>query len=798
MYTVSLIDYNGTPTQSTPTPVREELLIYQSGISDEGLAVTEPMLSIAASSAGTFTCKLPVTNYGYDRIIKKVTRAIVKKDNKIIFMGRINTEDKDIYLTETIQAEGALAYLNDSLTDKRVFTASNDDAHTTASLADIVLYVIDNHNAKYPNEPWKQFTLRTCTANFVGRNTKDVNSREISYYSVNFFTSMECMSELLGLANAVLKTDYNDETGKWDIHIYPRYQLPDCSQTIEFGENLLDLVQTYDDTSLCSAVAPFGGDLIQESKEIGEVVAGAMSQYVLLTSEPSDWSTNYYDYFVKIVNDVTHEEYYKQVTPGASAPVFIQDTYYKLDYDTTGIYYRIFLRGDNDYDYYIYSSQDENAWAFEFDIAGYNQNHPNNPLKKLYVSWRSIKYSNEGYTCDNAWRLVTRMEGTDQSLGFHELTSTTHYESEINEEIDLSNPNYQGVTHIKMGGFGKVIKPTIRRDASVVEENNKLDITKCDYIDAELDEDGIGHDNDSPYLFSLPYLNSFGKIEKKLEYDIEDNVQPLGITHPYSGPYGGSAVYDGHALGYVVSEDNQNFDYEKFKGEYYVIPFAAPYKVIEMEIPDLGSPSRPRGMYISSRMHVYGDLSYAGKTWKIDGMYCFMDSSHKVLAYKSAEPDNKGVGFTSIKREFIDLSDAQYYGTKYIRIGGYIGDFFPLELVPSDDSYARDRLLAQARLYLTSQQWEKVVIEATAVDLNMVSDEWEAFDICRSVNVFSYRHKFSANLPITALDIQLDAFENNNIKLGYDSDEYLSAQLSDNLRLMSVEQTIEEKRRNET
>jgi hypothetical protein len=37
--------------------------------------------------------------------------------------------------------------------------------------------------------------------------------------------------------------------------------------------------------------------------------------------------------------------------------------------------------------------------------------------------------------------------------------------------------------------------------------------------------------------------------------------------------------------------------------------------------------------------------------------------------------------------------------------------------------------------------------------------------------------------------------ENNSIKLGYDNDEYLSAQLAENTRLMSISQSIEERRR---
>ena len=821
MYTVSLIDYNSTPTGVTPTPSKEELYIYDPRIYDEGLCITDPVLTLTASQAGSFTCKLPITNYGHNKIIKKLTRLIVRKDNKIIFMGRINSDSKDLYLNDEIKAEGALAYLNDSLTGKRVFTPSNNESSTSSSLFDILSYIFTHHNSKFPDEPWKQFTLVTtgdiygpndeCKAKFVGKNSTDVNSTEISYYSVNYFTSMESVSELLSLANAVLKIEYNVSSGKWDIYIFKQYVLPKCSQTIEFGENLIDLVQSYDDTDICSSVAPFGGDAIQESKEIGEVIAGITNQYILLTSEPSNWSTNYTDYYVKVQNQQTGDYEYQNVPSAAEVPEFAQDTYYRYEADPNHIFNHVLIREPDTYNYGIWDAPSgwDGYWAFEFDIEAYNATQTeDHKLKRLYVSWRGYKFDvPSGWIADNAWRVVSRIDGTDQSLGYHELTSGS-FVGEVNEVIDLTDAKYARATHILMGGWGGLITPTIRRDAIIVEENEKVNICKCDTIDPDTDEDGLGHDANSPYLYSKPYINSFGLIEKKLEYEIEDSLKPIyPFSHPYAGPLGGSAIYSGRALGYEVPHDSNNdtYDYDTYKGLYNLIIFPAQqpstaYTCIEYELPSLGNPNRPRGVFITSRMHQYG-LYYDSNTqkyWQIDGIYCFLDESHQVLAYKAASADDKGVGFTNLKREYIDLSDGQYYGTKYIRVGGYTGDGYGLELTPSDDAYARNRLLDQARLYLTSQQWEKATIEATAVDLSMTGSEWERFDICTLADVYSTIHGLASTLPITSLEIHLDELEDNSIRLGYDSDEYLSAQLSENLRIMSIEQAIEEKRRDKS
>lgn len=742
MYTVSLIDYNETPTADTPTPVRKELYIYDSRTSDEEMMVSEPSLTLKASEAGSFSCTIPETNYGYGRIIKHYTRAIVRKNNKIIYMGRISSEDRDIYLNQKIYSEGALAYLNDSLTEKAVFTYK--------SLPYLLNYIFINHNAKFQSEPWKQFnfpydsvtdTSTNCEAAFVGRDNKDVTSNKLSYYNVNFMTSMSALSELLELARAVIKIVYNDETEKWDVYIYKKDELPiSSSQPIEFGSNIMDLIQSYDMTDFCSAVAPFGGELVQESKEIGEAVAG------------------------------------KDITDGYAA----------------WLYNHVFMRAESDYNYFTWDISNDPTyanqgyWAFTFDIAAYNAGHTDRPLKRLYLSWRAYKHKmvdtqqqETGYIVDNAWRIY---DASNQTLGFKELNDEP-FNSEVNEVIDLTSAQYTGAATIKVAGWGNLITPLIRRDAEEVDEQDKLNISNCDTFS----EDGLRHSTGSFYLYSDTLINSFGLIEKKLEYDIEDKnipVNPWG--YPYNDVMGTVTKTSGKVLGYIYDANEP----DTYKGEYRVINGASVYSVVEYTLPDLGNRYRPKGVFISSRMHDIG----VADGYKCDGVYAVYDTSDQILAYKSAAAEDKGSGFTSVKDEYIDLSDAKYYGAKYIRACGFGGDI-PVNIIPADAAYSRDRLMEQAKLYLTSEQWEKVVINATAIDLNIVDDRWESFDICTRNEVYAPTHGINAYFPITELELQLDSFENNTIKLGYDSDEYMSAQLTETLRLAAVEATIEEKQR---
>ena len=759
MYSVSLMEYNTTPTSDIPTPATDELYIYDPLTTDEGLMITEPILSLEASCAGSFSCTLPETNYGYGRIIKHRTRLTVRKDDKIIFMGRINSEERDLYLNQKIKAEGALAYLNDSLTEKKVFTASNDETNTTSSLFDILDYVFTNHNNKFPNEPWKQFSLTqaNCHAYFTGRNNYNVDSKQISYYSVNFYTSMETVSELLNLANAVLKLEYNNTTDKWDVYVYDKYDLPKASQPIEFGKNLIDLIQSYDATEICSAVAPFGGDAIQEDKSIGDIVAG---------------------------RDVTN-----------TYSTYYADSIWARDKDNPNA------------PYYRYAAQDAGYWVIDLWINDYNTANPNNKLKQLYISWRGYYFeTHEGEPAgagkceDCAWRVY---DSVGDTIGYKKFNTNGGFDEAINELIDLMDPQYLGAYRVVVSGWGGAIRPLIRRDATIVEENDKLNISKCDVMGTEPTDDLI-HTAGSFYLYSKSLVNSIGRIEKKLEYDIEDTAPKVDGWHDAiptdswrETDLGKIRRFNDTVLAYNVGNVGDTPNYNMNKGDFQIKNLSGTetgYACIQYELPGLDDPKRPRGIYISSRMHSMGIINDDGKQWDVKGMYALYDSAWQVLSYKESGDDL----FTSVKDEYIDLSAAENFGAMYVRVGGWGGDIV-VDVTPSDDTYSRNKLLAQAELYLTKSQWEKKVIEATAVDLNMTSSDWESFDICTKVEVLSDFHGIEGVWnPLTRLDIQLDNFENNVIKLGYDSDEYLSYQLSENLRLQSVSQTIEERRKNET
>lgn len=758
MYSVYLIDYDPNPGARPPEPPkREKLYIYDKLTHDEGMVLTEPELYIAASSAGSFSFNLPKTNYGYGKILRTITRVVVEKDDKIIFMGRINSDDEDLWQNQRIEAEGALTYLNDSLSEKRIFLNKGRTQEERLTVYKLAEEILDYHNNKFQDEPWKQFHVVTDIpvqnrAKFVGRDSENVNSDAISYYSINYDNPLELLQEIVELADGAFRIKYNEDEGYWDVYIYGKYNFPvNNSQSIEFGLNLLELTKSNDNSSVATVVAPFGGDAVQEPKEIGEVIAGK-------DIPKEDW------------NDWWGRDWYLRATADVRGP------------------------------YNVYSAESDGYWVYKLDIDNYNVNHPTNSLKKLYVSYRGFKGVYGDYTEDCAWRIYDSVGNTLGYKKYETDISQNGFDTEINEMIDLSAPEYLGASTIYVCGWGGVVPSVIRRDATVVEENDKLTIEKCEEF---IDADGFTHYAGSPYLISNDLVDKYGVIEKKLEYDIADSLIPVSnFPYPTSGPYqdpyvyynnvlGKLTFYDGYLLGYNAGDGT---DIKSNKGNYEIKPLSTAgggYVCVEYELPALDSPNRPRGVFVSCRMHDKGVERYEDPNdhsvwyYKADGMYAIFDTVGQVLAYKSAGDD----GFTSIKNEYIDLSDAKYYGAMTIRVGGWGGSIRPAA-VPSDDVSARNRLLAQAELYLSNYQWEKTVIEATAVDLNMTDDSWEALDICTNVGVYSVNYYF----PITSLTIRLDDFSQNKVILGYDNEEYITTQLSQEQRLLSIQQSLEERR----
>ena len=110
-------------------------------------------LTLGLNQSGTLKIMLPPTNPSYGRI--KLMKSIISvyENQQLIFRGRPYAPSVDLYRKDTIECEGELAYLNDSV--QLPFSMETGDVRS------LFEKIIQQHNATMP--PEKQFLVGEVT-----------------------------------------------------------------------------------------------------------------------------------------------------------------------------------------------------------------------------------------------------------------------------------------------------------------------------------------------------------------------------------------------------------------------------------------------------------------------------------------------------------------------------------------------------------------------------------------------------------------------------------------------------------
>ena len=108
------------------------------------LSLLSPKVKVELNSAGSFTFVLPPnhTYYSLPKIL--LTNVAVWEENNLIFFGRVSEIEVDFYKQKTIHAEGALAFLND--------TIQRPAEWEVTSVRTFVNYILAQHNNQVPSD----------------------------------------------------------------------------------------------------------------------------------------------------------------------------------------------------------------------------------------------------------------------------------------------------------------------------------------------------------------------------------------------------------------------------------------------------------------------------------------------------------------------------------------------------------------------------------------------------------------------------------------------------------------------
>ena len=216
------------------------------------LALISPNGSLAANVAGEFSFTIPSTHPKYNLIkIKSTVVRIFRDDEKNPMMEAIAvSESIDFFKNRTIQCEGALSFLNDT-----ILRPSLRNGYTVEQL--LTAY-INEHNAQVGKK--KKF----C----VGRIT--VSTSNLIYTSTNMTSTFEQIkSDLLDDLGGYMMVRYEDGERFID---YLATAVETCEQKIELGKNLLDYKSNIDSENFATRVIPLGATL-EDSQQTLEGVS---------------------------------------------------------------------------------------------------------------------------------------------------------------------------------------------------------------------------------------------------------------------------------------------------------------------------------------------------------------------------------------------------------------------------------------------------------------------------------------------------------------------------------------------
>lgn len=222
---------------------------------DPALVLREPDVHLAVSEAGSVSFVIDPDHPYADKLTRLRGRVKLKADGQQLFLGRIRKDTRDFNLSRSIEVEGLLACLNDSIIPPFNFPADflDDAAYQAAAASGNVVefflgWVLEQHNSQVGED--QKIQLGTVTV-------ADPNNY-ISRASSEYLTAMEVVRKKLEeLMGGYLLADYSGETTV--LHYYDALPLTNI-QEVRYGENLLDLISEIDDAETCTAVLPIGAE----------------------------------------------------------------------------------------------------------------------------------------------------------------------------------------------------------------------------------------------------------------------------------------------------------------------------------------------------------------------------------------------------------------------------------------------------------------------------------------------------------------------------------------------------------
>lgn len=262
----------------------DDMLIYTPDV--EELCLYNIVLTMEDNSAGTLVFSMASAHPAFDRLQKLATRIRVRSNSKTIWKGRIIYDDRNIDNIKTVQCEGKMAFLNDSIFPEFSFSGAPEL---------LFRQIIDNHNGQVNED--QRFQIGNVTVK--DKNDYIVRSSESALKTWKAVKE-KCFQSSLG-GHLQIRYEADGDYIDW-LEDYKEIS----GQTISFGKNILDLLINTSATETYTAIRPQGALIDGKRIDITEVNDGR--DYIIDEEKAAEYGVIYAEPDESIWEDVTLPE----------------------------------------------------------------------------------------------------------------------------------------------------------------------------------------------------------------------------------------------------------------------------------------------------------------------------------------------------------------------------------------------------------------------------------------------------------------------------------------------------------
>lgn len=228
-------------------------IMHSPTLADDGYIVLSPTLELEVNKAGSLSFTITEQNPCYDKISLIKSIVVVYSGDEIIFRGRVIEATTDFYNRKEVYCEGELAFLLDSI---------HRPQFLSATVTEWLTKVLKQHNNQVDSS--RQFSMGKNTATTKSLTITGQDVEKYKYEATYDFISNNILDEYDGYLRI-----RGDETTRY-IDYLAEGSI-ESNQTIEFGENLLDLSRAVSANSVFTVLIPIGKITTTEDNSVETV-----------------------------------------------------------------------------------------------------------------------------------------------------------------------------------------------------------------------------------------------------------------------------------------------------------------------------------------------------------------------------------------------------------------------------------------------------------------------------------------------------------------------------------------------